>query len=445
MKHLKARYFILGFIALILLSLLSVVFLLIDDQPLVSSYEPFSPAYLRRAKNTVKYTRQQFVNNGKRLVISIDQVSELLSLLSQLIPRLSTRLKLYNGQLIYSFTLKIPDSPAGRFLNVSIRFHDPQDLSSGTFSVGSFALSNAFTLKIISLSLPLLLDQQSVESLRKLVLSSGYNDKLVFLEFTGGVNRRLLLDNIFAQLKKHQAMVLPDPEFENLAYYYEFLLKRADNTSSSDVFSVFDFLQPLMIEAGKKSYADPVMAARQNESALIALGLFLGDAQLKKALPNLVNVSPRTGKKINAKIAGRKDLKLHFLYSAIVQILTNRGISLSLGEIKEISDMDRGGTGFSFVDIAADRAGLHFATLAIDPAGGGLFLQNHIKAAVSEQSFFPDISLLAEEITQQEFVETYTSTESAEYALVIEEIDRRIHALPLYKVSAEIPYSGAVN
>ncbi|MBL6999626.1 MAG: hypothetical protein ISR73_07175 [Gammaproteobacteria bacterium] len=421
----------------LLSALVSAVFLLLDDQPLVSSYQAISPETLRRAKNTVKYSRQQFVNNSRGLVISIDQVSELLSLLSHLIPRLSTRLDKQNDQLLYAFTLRIPDNPVGRFVNVSIRFVDPQDLTSGTFSAGSISVSNKIGLKILALSLPLWLDQQSVEPVRRLIKKSRFNERLIFLEFTDGIDRQVLLEDIFGQIMQHQGKLLSDAEIKNIAFYYGLLAQLANNNDKA-VFSVFDFIQPLLMAASVRSYADPAAAARQNESALIALGLLLGDRQLVRALQNVVNIPTGSRKKINVKLAGRKDLKLHFLYSSIIQILTNRGISLSLGEIKEISDMDRGGSGFSFVDIAADRVGLHFASIAIDPAGGALLLQNQLKTARSEASFFPDISLLAENLTQREFAQAYQNTESAAYFLVIDEIDRRIHALPLYSAYRQL-------
>jgi len=58
---------------------------------------------------------------------------------------------------------------------------------------------------------------------------------------------------------------------------------------------------------------------------------------------------------------GRRDLALHFLYSAVIQMLSSSQLSEQIGMLKEIMDADSGGSGFSFADLAADKAGTRFA------------------------------------------------------------------------------------
>lgn len=123
---------------------------------------------------------------------------------------------------------------------------------------------------------------------------------------------------------------------------------------------------------------------------------------------------------------------LHFLYWATIQILSSKGLSLSLGELKEINDMDTGGSGFSFADLAADRAGTQFSSIAMDKNGGAAHLQSFLTNASSENSFFPDIFGLKEQLSLAEFENRYRDTSSKEYKSTVREIDRRIRLLPLY-------------
>ena len=58
-------------------------------------------------------------------------------------------------------------------------------------------------------------------------------------------------------------------------------------------------------------------------------------------------------------LSGRGDLSLHFLYSVILEQVGKENIGLSIGELKELLDSNEGGSGFSFADLAADKAGIY--------------------------------------------------------------------------------------
>ena len=65
----------------------------------------------------------------------------------------------------------------------------------------------------------------------------------------------------------------------------------------------------------------------------------------------------------------RWDYPLHFLISALVAAEAGTPLADAVGLWKELTDARRGGSGFSFEDLAADRAGTRFGELAIrDPA-----------------------------------------------------------------------------
>jgi hypothetical protein len=56
-------------------------------------------------------------------------------------------------------------------------------------------------------------------------------------------------------------------------------------------------------------------------------------------------------------LGGRQDLRLHFIVSLGIKVIADSGISFAAGEFKELLDALSGGSGFSFADLAADRAG----------------------------------------------------------------------------------------
>jgi hypothetical protein len=172
-------------------------------------------------------------------------------------------------------------------------------------------------------------------------------------------------------------------------------------------------------------------------AALYALALYCGDADfgdrigvsLKESLQGAGNGCERT------TLAGRDDLKRHFVVSAGLYGVTASGSAFGMGELKELLDSNAGGSGFSFTDIAADMAGVRFAQafLAAPRADWPAMLE----LVASEADLVPSLEGLPEGLGEAEFRARYRDVDSAGYAAVVAEIARRIDALPLYAGPAD--------
>jgi hypothetical protein len=122
-------------------------------------------------------------------------------------------------------------------------------------------------------------------------------------------------------------------------------------------------------------------------------------------------------------LLGRTDLAKHWALSAALAALFGEDLSQSMGTWKEIADSGANGSGFSFVDLAADRSGIHHARRASDEATAAA--ERARLSTVSEEQLVPVRALaFAEGMTEAEFRARYTSTESAEYKRVVQVIDR---------------------
>jgi uncharacterized protein YfiM (DUF2279 family) len=130
-------------------------------------------------------------------------------------------------------------------------------------------------------------------------------------------------------------------------------------------------------------------------------------------------------------VAGRRDLALHFLISAVFSANRDSDLGDALGEMKELSDALPGGSGFSFVDLAADRAGLRLGQLLADPN-----LTAETQARLSRArpgDLFPARALgLEEGLSEAEFERRFGALDSAQYEAAVERIDRALDALPIY-------------
>jgi hypothetical protein len=171
----------------------------------------------------------------------------------------------------------------------------------------------------------------------------------------------------------------------------------------------------------------------ENRAALWALINFFSDGAFEALSGKLVSgESDLVRSPSGVTLAARGDLLDHFVYSAGITLATQQGIGVAAGEFKELLDSGNGGSGFSFVDLAADRAGIAFVEAATASEEGARQFQQVLLAGAGENGFFPDISGLAENLDQDQFRELYGSTESARYQRQLAAIDERIIRLPLY-------------
>jgi len=160
------------------------------------------------------------------------------------------------------------------------------------------------------------------------------------------------------------------------------------------------------------------------ENAILALALLTNTPFLDSVL----NFEANPRKNVDFTLSRRSDLAKHFLLSAAIKILTDQGTSTYIGELKELLDSDSG-SGFSFKDIAADRAGIEFVKWATN----GQTKKQAYQHIATEEDFFPSISHLDEHLDSLQFKKKYKSTTSKAYLDVIENIDNSIASLKLYQ------------
>jgi hypothetical protein len=184
-----------------------------------------------------------------------------------------------------------------------------------------------------------------------------------------------------------------------------------------------------VIAAAERQVGPPHERAR---GALYALALYCGDAGFETAvgvwLPG--RMQGRLNGCASTTLGGRDDLRRHFAVSAGLDAATFGTAAFGMGELKELLDSNLGGSGFSFDDMAADAAGVRFARtfLASPPeAWAGLAARIADEAAV-----LPSLAGLPRGLTADEFRARYGGLDSAAYAALVDEIDRRVEALPLH-------------
>ena len=171
-------------------------------------------------------------------------------------------------------------------------------------------------------------------------------------------------------------------------------------------------------------------AITDNRALILSLSNYINGRRMSSLIP-AVKQWPRP-KKVKITAQGRHDLAQHFATSAALVIAGGRDVSDAIGLYKEIDD-SAGGSGFSFKDLAADRAGTQFAQIATASSSSASYVRTRLSSPLKPYELIPDLTGLEEKMTDAEFKARYGGVEDARYLSVVAEIDRRISQSPLFK------------
>ncbi len=180
-----------------------------------------------------------------------------------------------------------------------------------------------------------------------------------------------------------------------------------------------------MFAYARERQGDPV---EENRAALRILALYATDTSIAQWLGEAV-VEPVRREPV---LAGRHDRAQHFLISAGLTVSASTGLADALGQLKEVDDSQAGGSGFSFVDIGADRTGIRFGELAVAGPAEARRLQDQVAAMTGEELFMADFRDLPELLSEEEFQAAYGGVGAPAYEEVVREIDGRIGQMPLF-------------
>ena len=334
----------------------------------------------------------------------------------------AARVRLARGRVTIAASMPVPDNPLGSYVNTQlVLVEDGQSLQPVAISVGRIHLPAWLAGRLATLGNRLIQGRvpeygamlESLESVQadEDALAVTYRWRSEFL----------------AQFRdRGRALVLSEERRRRILAYYA-AVARVGSTLTGSV-SLAAVLGPLFEEAARQTDAgaDP---GEENRALILALGMavqgtdpaFLG-ASGDAPVPIVRNL-PVT-------LRGRRDLAQHFAISAALAAGGGGKLADAIGVFKELSDA-RGGSGFSFADLLADRAGVALAESATGT--GARRLQSRLAGTVDETVFMPSIGQLPEGLQDLEFRSRYEDLDTDAYNRVRDEVEQRIHELALYR------------
>jgi uncharacterized protein YfiM (DUF2279 family) len=227
-------------------------------------------------------------------------------------------------------------------------------------------------------------------------------------------------------LKRMMAVLVPKPDQDRLRIYVERLAALKLKSVAGGRIPMGQLLQPALALAQQRTAAGGD-AGLENRSAIVAVAFASFPRELVTVLPAARRW--RLPKPWRLVLAGREDFPLHYLISAALAAEAGGPFADAVGVFKEVLDA-RGKSGFSFNDLAADRAGARLGLLARQrPAT----LQTRVAAGLGDADFLPDVRDVPESLTAADFNARYGAIGSPAYQRLLADIESRIDALPLYR------------
>ena len=350
------------------LALGTAVYLSFQDQPLVRRAVEVKPEDVERAVRLLEKHDPRRMKNGTLRTLSMrgEELDLVVNYLASRYGKASSRVELLPGVLKLAASVEVPGSPFGRYVNVQATLRETaalpafEQLRIGRLPVpgwvGDWALARA--LRTLNGTAE---RQIAADTIRSVSIADG-SVRMVY-EWR---------DDLPARLSN---VMLPPEDRERLRIYQERLVQFTRDKATPRSVSLADLMTPLLRLASERGASGDAQAESRAVTAVVAF--YVNGKGLAAIVPGAKDwprASPHT-----VTLKGRTDSPQHFTVSAALAAHAGGPLSDAIGLYREVDDSRRG-SGFSFADIAADRAGTVFGEIATRSPDSARRLQRRVAA-----------------------------------------------------------------
>jgi hypothetical protein len=397
------------------------VYLAVDRQPLVTTHIHFTPEHIARAKLLLKRNDPRQLRQGEVRAITVSQedLDLALNYAANRLGQGAASAVLQDGAVTVRLSVPLPSNPLGNYLNLTAVLVDAQDLP------------RLDELLLGRLPIPTQLAEWVLrQSVARMPGVAEYVNALpqVLKQVVLRKNELMVVYQWNDQLPDQLRLALVPTETVARAKAYQTRLAERTRVATKGRMTLSSLLLPLMELAGHRS-AEGGDAVEENRAAILVLALYVNGHNLATIMPAARHWPvPGPGR---VSLGGRDDFAQHFSISAALSATSGSPLSDAVGLYKEVDD-SRGGSGFSFNDIAADRAGTRFGELATSSDVAATTLQRRVAKGIVDADLLPKVSDLPEFMPEPEFKRRYGGIGAPAYNAMMRDIEQRLSALPLY-------------
>ncbi len=410
----KTPLAIIGLLFSVPLALAITLFLAIEKRPSIERQVVFTPEHMERAKQIVDAHRN-WVRPGMLAAASVMPADADLAAnyLASRLGKGSAQVALADRNANIRVSLPLQGIPLNGYLNLEATL------------VETAALPQLRSLHIGRLSLPdALTDVLVHQFVRWMERSPEYRSGFDALRLVKMSPDGLSIFYRWEEGLHHEvrASVIGDQERERLLRYQSLLA--ASSKLHGPVVSLARLLPPLVRLAMERSINGDALA--ENRAAILVATFHVLGISLEQLLPEAAGWPHPILQSVT--VDGRDDFAKHFMVSAAIAAYADTALSDAIGLYKEIDD-SRFGSGFSFNDIAADRAGTKFGEKAVANEISARQLQHRVASGLKDSDLMPAWSDLPEFMSEAEFKRRFGGIDAPAYRNMMRKIEERVATL----------------
>jgi hypothetical protein len=184
--------------------------------------------------------------------------------------------------------------------------------------------------------------------------------------------------------------------------------------------------EPSLAGQVRRTFEGIAATPAAHRAAFVALAMLAVDPRVGElAGLTRARAAECAGPAASIRLAGREDLAKHWALSGALAAALGFEAAQAAGIYKELADSGSGGSGFSFVDLAADRSGLRAARLALAPRTAANAARR--LAAATEEDLLPaDLRSLPEGLSDAQFAARFGTPADPRYRAMVRTIDGSI-------------------
>ncbi len=398
---------------LILAAILLTVF---EDKPRINRQVILVPEHVKRAKQIIDVHRY-LVRPGMTVVARVQSEDADLAAnyLANRFVKGSAQVTLADHSAHVLLSIPTPGNPLGGYLNLEATLIETEGIPKPqSVHIGKLVLPDLVTDMFMSQLIRWLRRSPEyrlgLDTLQNIRMSR--SELKVVYHWKGGFSKVM------------QASILSEQESEQLFFYHSLLTKNSRRSDIVATVSLAEILPPLLRLAAERSVKSN--AIEENRAAILVVTFYTLGKSLKSLAPEAATW-PRPVRR-TVTVSGRDDFAKHFMVSATIAAYADTALSDVVGLYKEIED-SRTGSGFSFNDIAADRAGTRFGEKAVASIELAQQLQLRVASGLKDSDLMPPWSDLPEFMPEVEFKQRFGGIDAPAYRQMMQEIDQRVSIL----------------
>ncbi|KIO50069.1 hypothetical protein [Nitrosospira sp. NpAV] len=396
------------------LALVALLFLAIEDHPLVDRRVILTPEHVERAKQIIDahryWVRPGMLASARVIPADADLAA---NYLANRFGKGSAQVALADRNAVIRLSLPLNGYPLDGYLNLEATLVETAELPQlQSVNIGKLSLPDALT------------DMLMPQLVRWLRYSPEYRAGFDTLRLVKMSPNELNIIYRWEGDFPHEvrAAVVDNNERERLLRYQSLLA--ANSKQYGPVVSLSEVLPPLVRLASERSVSGDALA--ENRALILVTTFYVLGISLEQILPEAAGW-PRPLRH-TVTIDKRDDFAKHFMVSATIAAYADTALADVVGLYKEVED-SRSGSGFSFNDIAADRAGTKFGEKAVASESSAQQLQRRVASGLKDSDLMPVWSDLPEFMAEAEFKRRFGGIDAPAYREMMRKIEQRVAAL----------------